>query len=286
MIEYQNFLKHILENGVKKEDRTGTGTISVFGYQMRFDLAKGFPLVTTKKMFLRGVIAELLWFIEGSTDERRLAEIQYGKNRREITDKTTIWTANANKQGVDLGYRNDDIVKELGSVYGQNWRCWLTPDGERVDQLLELIEDIKKNPDSRRLILSAWNPGTLNKAALPPCHTLFQFYVVNGKLSCQLYQRSADAFLGVPFNIASYALLTMMIADICGLKYGEFVHTFGDAHIYLNHLDQVKEQISRKPYESPKMWLQKRDSILDYRMEDFVLEDYKSHDAIKAEMAV
>ena len=311
MKQYQDFLRHILENGVIKEDRTGTGTISTFGYQMRFDLSKGFPLLTTKKMATKAVISELLWFLEGSTDERRLAEIHYGLNRREIKDKKTIWTANADNQGVKLGYRNDDLVKELGPVYGKQWRKSTSTeyfdnvffedvdDGEEyyyedtfllkdnIDQIQNVIDEIKINPDSRRLIVSAWDVAEISRMALPPCHTMFQFYVINGRLSCQLYQRSADAFLGVPFNIASYALLTMMIAQVCDLEVGEFIHTFGDAHIYTNHIEQVKEQLNREPLELPTLKINPAiKNIDDFKMSDFELMNYSSHDAIKAEMAI
>ncbi len=287
MREYLDLLDHILKSGVKKEDRTGTGTTSVFGYQMRFDLSKGFPLVTTKKTFLKAIISELLWFIEGSTDERRLAEINFSDKRENLVDKKTVWTANADAQGKNLGYVNTNTIKELGPVYGAQWRSWKNSDGKSIDQLSELIDQIKTNPDSRRLILSAWNVGELEKMALPPCHTFFQFYVANGKLSCQLYQRSADVFLGVPFNIASYALLTMMIAQVCDLEVGDFVHTFGDAHIYSNHMEQVKLQLSRKPFSLPKMKINANiKNIEDFKMNDFELLGYESHESIKAVMAV
>ncbi len=282
MKQYHELLEKILKYGVKKEDRTGTGTISLFGPQMEFDLTEGFPLLTTKKMATKAIISELLWFLEGSTDERRLAEILYGKDRRELVGKNTIWTANADKQGVALGYKNNELIKELGPVYGYNWRNW---DG--VDQIKEIIKQIKETPDSRRIILSAWNVPKLDEMALPPCHMMFQFNVRDGYLDCKMYQRSADTFLGVPFNIASYALLTMMIAKSCDLKPGRFIHTFGDAHIYLNHLEQVKEQLSRDYNKYPlcKMEFPKKD-IFDYKMEDFVLVGYESFDAIKAPMAV
>jgi len=287
MKQYLDLLDHILKKGAKKEDRTGTGTTSVFGYQMRFDLNDGFPMVTTKKTFLKAIISELLWFIEGSTDERRLAEIHFSDKAENLIGKNTVWTANADAQGKDLGYINTDTIKELGPVYGAQWRSWKGTDGNSIDQLSELINQIKTNPDSRRLILSAWNVSELEKMALPPCHTFFQFYVANGKLSCQLYQRSADAFLGVPFNIASYALLTMMIAQVCDLELGDFVHTFGDAHIYSNHYDQVNLQLSREPFTIPKMKI-KSDikNIEDFKMEDFELVGYESHETIKAKMAV
>ncbi len=250
MKQYLDLLQHILDNGIKKEDRTGTGTSSVFGYQMRFDLSEGFPLVTTKKTHLKAIISELLWFIEGSTDERRLAEIHFDDKRENLIDKKTVWTANANKQGKDLGYINTDTIKELGPVYGSQWRSWEGANGKKVDQLADVINQIKTNPDSRRIILNAWNAAEIENMALPPCHTFFQFYVTNNKLSCQLYQRSADVFLGVPFNIASYALLTMMIAQVCKLEVGDFVHTFGDVHIYSNHMEQVKLQLTRTPYKN------------------------------------
>lgn len=285
MKTYQKFLEDILKYGEEKKDRTGVGTISLFGPQMEFNLQEGFPLLTTKKMATKAIISELLWFIEGSTDERRLAEILYGDKRENLIGKNTIWTANADNQGKSLGYVNTDLEKELGPVYGFNWRRW-EKDGKVYDQLKELIEDIKWNPDSRRLILSAWNVPEINKMALPPCHVMFQFYVRGDYLDCKLYQRSADAFLGVPFNIASYALLTMMVADVCGLKAGRFIHTFGDAHIYKNHILQVKEQLSRTPFSLPKLKINHQESIEDYTMSDFTLEDYKSHDSIKAEMAI
>ncbi|MGB5792329.1 thymidylate synthase [Poseidonibacter sp.] len=287
MKQYLDLLDHILSKGVKKEDRTGTGTTSVFGYQMRFDLNEGFPLVTTKKTHLKAIISELLWFIEGSTDERRLAELHFGDKASNLIGKKTVWTANADAQGKDLGYINTDTQKELGPVYGAQWRSWMGTDGKAIDQLAELIEQIKTNPDSRRLILSAWNVGELEKMALPPCHTFFQFYVAEGKLSCQLYQRSADSFLGVPFNIASYALLTMMIAQVCDLELGDFVHTFGDAHIYSNHETQVKLQLTREPLALPTMKINPDiKNIEDFKMEDFELIGYESHEAIKGQMAV
>ncbi|WP_404318816.1 thymidylate synthase [Malaciobacter canalis] len=287
MKQYLDLLQHILDKGIKKEDRTGTGTTSVFGYQMRFDLSEGFPLVTTKKTHLKAIISELLWFIEGSTDERRLAEIHFDDKRENLIDKKTVWTANANKQGKDLGYINTDTIKELGPVYGSQWRSWEGANGKKVDQLADVINQIKTNPDSRRIILNAWNAAEIENMALPPCHTFFQFYVANNKLSCQLYQRSADVFLGVPFNIASYALLTMMIAQVCELKVGDFVHTFGDAHIYSNHMEQVKLQLTRTPYEKPEMKINKDiKNINDFKMSDFELVNYKCHEAIKGEMAV
>ena len=264
MQQYLNLLQHITDNGVYKSDRTGTGTQSCFGYQMRFDLQQGFPLVTTKKVHLRSIIHELLWFLKGETN------IQYLKE-----NSVSIWDEWADENG------------ELGPVYGKQWRSWEGKDGKVVDQITGLIEQIKTNPDSRRLIVSAWNVTDLPEMALMPCHTLFQFYVANGKLSCQLYQRSADVFLGVPFNIASYALLTMMIAQVCDLEPGDFVHTFGDVHIYSNHFEQVTLQLSRLPYPSPTMKLNPAvKNIFDFKFEDFTLENYQSHPAIKAPVAV
>lgn len=264
MQQYHQLLQHILEHGVYKSDRTGTGTLSVFGYQMRFNLAEGFPLVTTKKVHLKSIIYELLWFLRGDTNIAYLKE-----------NGVTIWDEWADANG------------ELGPVYGKQWRSWEGANGVVVDQIKELIEQIKTNPDSRRLIVSAWNVADLPKMALMPCHTLFQFYVANGKLSCQLYQRSADVFLGVPFNIASYALLTLMIAQVCRLQPGEFIHTFGDAHIYSNHMEQVKLQLSREPYPLPVMKLNPEvTDIFSFRYEDFTLENYQCHPAIKAPVAV
>jgi len=262
--QYLDLMRHIRKHGVARDDRTGTGTLSVFGHQMRFDLNAGFPLVTTKKVFLKGIIHELLWFVAGSTNVRYLQD-----------HDVHIWDDWADDQG------------ELGPVYGSQWRSWPSPDGSTIDQIGRVIEQIKTNPNSRRLIVSAWNVAEVEQMALPPCHMLFQFYVANGKLSCQLYQRSADVFLGVPFNIASYALLTMMIAQVTGLKPGEFVHTLGDAHLYLNHLEQADEQLTRTPYPLPRMELNPavRD-ILDFKYEDFKLLDYRCHPAIKAPIAV
>ncbi|WP_025869430.1 thymidylate synthase [Methylobacillus glycogenes] len=261
---YHDLVRHVLEHGHKKEDRTGTGTLSVFGYQMRFNLAEGFPLLTTKKVHLKSIIHELLWFLQGSTN------IDYLKQHG-----VTIWDEWADAQG------------NLGPVYGYQWRNWPKPDGSHIDQITQVVESIKRNPDSRRLIVSAWNVADIEQMKLPPCHAFFQFYVADGKLSCQLYQRSADIFLGVPFNIASYALLTMMVAQVCGLKLGDFVHTLGDAHIYLNHLDQVNEQLSRTPYPLPSMHLNPEvQDIFGFRFEDFTLENYQSHPAIKAPVAV
>lgn len=264
MQQYLNLLQHILDNGLEKSDRTGTGTLSCFGYQMRFDLQKGFPLVTTKKLHLKSIIHELLWFLKGETNIRYLKE-----------NNVRIWDEWADENG------------DLGPVYGKQWRSWEGKDGKIIDQVSDLIAQIKKNPDSRRLIISAWNVADLPEMALMPCHTLFQFYVAEKKLSCQLYQRSADVFLGVPFNIASYALLTMMVAQVCDLEPGEFIHTFGDVHIYNNHLEQVKLQLSRGPFPLPTMKLNPEvKNIFDFRFEDFKLENYQSHPAIKAPVAV
>lgn len=264
MQQYLNLLQHILDNGVKKEDRTGTGTISCFGYQMRFDLNEGFPLVTTKRLHLRSIIHELLWFLKGETNIAYLKE-----------NGVSIWDEWADEKG------------ELGPVYGKQWRSWTGANGETIDQISDVISQIKRNPDSRRLIVSAWNVAELPKMALMPCHALFQFYVADRKLSCQLYQRSADVFLGVPFNIASYALLTMMIAQVCDLELGEFIHTFGDVHIYSNHMDQVNLQLSRKPFPLPTMKLNPEvKNIFDFKFEDFTLENYQFHPAIKAPVAV
>ena len=286
MKQYLDSLKYILENGEDVDDRTGVGTRSVFGYQMRFNLQEGFPAVTTKRLAWRAVVGELLWFLEGSTDERRLAEITHGIDRRKCGEKKTIWTANADKQGVELGYRNDDIVKELGPVYGSQWRNF---NGDGVDQIEWLIGEIKNNPDSRRLIMSAWNPNQIDQMALPPCHTMAQFRVINGRLSCQLYQRSADMFLGVPFNIASYSLLTHMLAHICELKVGEFVWTGGDCHIYQNHFEQVNEQIQREPQKHPYLFMPPfcdLETLLKTRVSDYKLTGYEPMDSIKAPMAV
>jgi len=264
MKQYLDLLRHIRENGVMKEDRTGTGTQSVFGYQMRFNLEDGFPLLTTEKVHLKSIIHELLWFIAGDTN------IKYLKD-----NGVSIWDEWADENG------------DLGPVYGHQWRSWPAPDGRTIDQLSMIIDMIRHNPDSRRILVSAWNPGEVDKMALPPCHCLFQFYVAEGKLSCQLYQRSADVFLGVPFNIASYALLTMMIAQSCGLKPGEFVHTTGDTHIYRNHFEQVALQLSREPRPLPKMILNPEvKSVFDFKYEDFTLEGYDPWPAIKAPVAV
>ena len=264
MKQYLDLLRHIRANGVMKEDRTGTGTQSVFGYQMRFDLSEGFPLLTTKKVHLKSIIYELLWFIAGDTNVKYLQD--HG---------VTIWDEWADENG------------DLGPVYGHQWRSWPAPDGRTIDQISMVIDTIRRNPDSRRMLVTAWNPAEVDKMALPPCHCLFQFYVADGKLSCQLYQRSADVFLGVPFNIASYALLTMMIAQVCGLKPGEFVHTTGDTHIYRNHFEQVATQLSREPRSLPRMRLNPEvKSLFDFKYEDFTLEGYDPWPAIKAPVAV
>jgi thymidylate synthase len=264
MQQYLGLLKHILDNGVHKTDRTGTGTQSVFGYQVRFDLQNGFPLVTTKKVHMKSIIHELLWFLQGETNIAYLKE-----------NGVRIWDEWADENG------------ELGPVYGKQWRSWEGKDGKVVDQISDLVAQIKKSPDSRRLIVNAWNVADLPEMALMPCHTMFQFYVANGKLSCQLYQRSADVFLGVPFNIASYALLTMMIAQVCDLEPGEFIHTFGDVHIYNNHMEQVNLQLSREPFPLPTMKLNPaKKNIFDFKFEDFTLENYQSHPPIKAPVAV
>jgi thymidylate synthase len=284
MKTYLNALGHILANGKVKEDRTGTGTKGVFGYQMHFDLEKGFPAVTTKTLAWKSVVSELLWLLEGSTDERRLAEIRYGEPREELIGKTTIWTANADNQGKAMGYENTDTVKELGPVYGKQWR-----DCDGIDQIAEIIAQIKADPDSRRIILDSWNVSEICQMALPPCHTLAQFYVAEGKLSCQLYQRSADMFLGVPFNIASYSLLTHILASITGLKVGEFVWTGGDCHIYNNHMPQVLQQMSRKPAKAPILTMPEFSSlqdVLNSSIEDYALVNYAPLPTIKAEMAV
>lgn len=285
MKQYHDLLEDILEYGEDVNDRTGTGTRSIFGYQMKFNLQDGFPAITTKKLAWKAVVGELLWFLEGSTDERRLAELTYGKDRTMLIDKNTIWTANADKQGVALGYDNTPAYKELGPVYGAQWRNF-----NGIDQISWLINEIKTNPDSRRLILSAWNASEIENMALPPCHVMAQFRVYNGKLSCQMYQRSADVFLGVPFNIASYSLLTHIIARECNLEVGDFVHTIGDAHIYKDHFDQVKQQLSRKEYPLPQLVIESEfDLKTRYNSTDskmFTLTNYLSHDTIRASMAV
>jgi thymidylate synthase len=264
MQQYLDLMRHVRDNGLRRTDRTGTGTISVFGYQMRFDLSEGFPVVTTKKLHLRSIIHELLWFLKGDTNIRYLKE-----------NGVSIWDEWADENG------------DLGPVYGSQWRSWPAPNGQKIDQISNVIEQIHTNPDSRRLIVSAWNPAEVDNMALPPCHSLFQFYVSDGKLSCQLYQRSADILLGVPFNIASYALLTLMIAQVCDLEAGDFIHTFGDAHLYLNHLEQVDLQLSREPYPLPTMTLNPDiRSVFDFTYDDITLNDYQSHPAIKAPIAV
>ena len=264
MRQYLDLMRHILEHGNRKQDRTGTGTLSVFGPQLRFDLQAGFPLLTTKKVHLKSIIHELLWFLKGETNTRYLKE-----------NGVSIWDEWADENG------------ELGPVYGYQWRSWPAPDGRHIDQISKVIDDIKSNPNSRRLIVSAWNVADLDKMALLPCHAFFQFYVADGKLSCQLYQRSADLFLGVPFNVASYALLTLMVAQVCGLKPGEFVHALGDTHLYLNHLDQAREQLTREPRRLPVMKLNHAiRNIFDFNYEDFTLEAYDPHPAIRAPVAV
>ncbi len=264
MKQYLDLMRHVRDHGVVKEDRTGTGTRSVFGYQMRFDLAEGFPVVTTKKLHLKSIIHELLWFLSGDTNIKYLSE-----------NGVRIWDEWADENG------------DLGPVYGSQWRSWPTPEGQHIDQISQLIEQIKTNPDSRRLIVSAWNVACVDSMALPPCHTLFQFYVAEGKLSCQLYQRSADIFLGVPFNIASYALLTLMVAQVTSLQPGEFIHTFGDAHLYSNHLEQANLQLQREPHSLPRMKLNPEvKSIFDFKFEDFELTDYLAHPHIAAPVAV
>jgi thymidylate synthase len=264
MKQYLELMRHVRDHGVRKDDRTGTGTLSIFGWQMRFDLSEGFPAVTTKKLHLRSIIHELLWFIAGDTN------IQYLKDHG-----VSIWDEWADENG------------DLGPVYGYQWRCWPSPDGKAIDQLANVLDSIKRNPDSRRHIVSAWNPAEVDDMALPPCHTMFQFYVAEGRLSCQLYQRSADIFLGVPFNIASYALLTHMVAQVCGLKPGDFVHTFGDAHLYLNHLEQADEQLSRQPLPPPRLELNPQiDDLFAFTYDDIRLVDYRRHPGIKAPIAV
>jgi thymidylate synthase len=295
MKQYHDALEHILNTGEDVSDRTGVGTRTVFGYQMRFNLQDGFPAVTTKRLAWRAVVGELLWFLEGSTDERRLAEITFEADKTELVGRTTIWTANADAQGKDLGYINNDFRKGLGPVYGWQWRNfgssrWMRDsDDFGADQIAWLINEIKNNPDSRRLILSAWNPNQIDLMALPPCHTLAQFRVMNGRLSCQLYQRSADMFLGVPFNIASYSLLTHMLAQICGLSVGEFVWTGGDCHIYNNHFDQVREQITREPRALPHLLMpvfNNLEELLETSTSEYKLIGYDPMPSIKAPMAV
>ena len=287
MKAYLDLLQYILKNGDEKDDRTNTGTISSFGHQLNFDLEEGFPAMTTKSLAWKGVVSELLWFLEGSDDERRLAEIRFNKDRSKLADLnkySTIWTDNADKQGKDLGYENNDFKKILGPVYGVQWRDW-----SGKDQIHDLIEGLKNNPDSRRHILSAWNVGEIEKMALPPCHVMSQFYINKGTISCHMYQRSADMFLGVPFNIASYALLLSIVAEVLNLKPKRFIHSFGDAHIYKNSIDQVKEQLKRTPKRLPKLIIPSLESINDLKscnINDFVLEGYDPHPPIKAEMAV
>ena len=287
MKAYIDLLRLILEKGDEKDDRTNIGTISSFGHQLEFDLEEGFPAVTTKSLAWKGVVSELLWFLEGSDDERRLAEIRFQKNREELTDLdkfSTIWTDNAENQGKALGYDNNQTKKILGPVYGVQWRNWTG-----IDQIKELLTNIKENPNSRRHILSAWNVGELDKMALPPCHVMSQFYINGKEISCHMYQRSADMFLGVPFNIASYALLLSIFAKILGLKPRRFIHSFGDAHIYKNSIEQVKEQISRSPKPLPTLKIPNIESLDDlksYGVNDFILDGYEHHPPIKAKMAI
>jgi thymidylate synthase len=288
MKQYIDALKFILENGKDRDDRTGVGTRGVFGYQMRFDLRESFPAVTTKKLAWKSVVSELLWMLEGSSDERRLAEIHYGKPREELVGKTTIWTANADKQAKELGYVNTDTEKDLGPVYGHQWRKWDAQLGY-VDQIAEVLENMYYNPNSRRHIVSAWNADKVNVMALPPCHTLFQFHIENGELSCQLYQRSADMFLGVPFNIASYSLLTHMMAQLLKLKVGEFVWTGGDCHIYKNHFEQVKLQVTREPRPGPTLEIPaftNLEELVNTKPDQYKLLNYNPMDSIPAPMAV
>jgi thymidylate synthase len=283
---YLNSLQEILETGQDVSDRTGVGTRSIFGHTLRFDLKKGFPAVTTKKLAWKSVVGELLWFLEGSEDERRLAEITFEENRKNLVGKKTIWTANADNQGVKLGYTNTDTEKLLGPVYGAQWRDF---SDSNFDQIEMVINQIKNDPDSRRIILSAWNPVALEFQALPPCHVMCQFRVINGKLSCQMYQRSADMFLGVPFNIASYSLLTHMLAQICGLEVGEFIWVGGDCHIYQNHMEQVKEQITRVPMASPTLVMPEfstLEELLKTKPSQYILDDYNPMPSIPAPMAV
>jgi len=305
MKQYLGLLRDIRDNGVKKSDRTGTGTMSVFGRQLRFDLAEGFPALTTKKVFMRGIIHELIWFLQGSTNIKYLVDNDVHiwddwpyraylmKQGRKVPVPNSEEWNNGIKEFTERIKKDSDFAKwhgELGPVYGYQWRSWPTPDGRHIDQISKVIEQIKKSPDSRRLIVSAWNVSDIDEMAisgLPPCHLLFQFYVADGKLSCQLYQRSADTFLGVPFNIASYSLLTMMIAQVAGLKPGEFVHTLGDTHLYLNHLKQVDLQLSRRPRPLPKMWINPEvKSIFEFTIDDFRLDDYDPHPSIYAPISV
>lgn len=293
MKQYLEALQYILDTGNDVNNRTGVGTRTVFGYQMRFNLQDGFPAVTTKRLAWRSVVGELLWFLEGSVDERRLAEITFEKNRNELMNKSTIWTANADNQGKELDYVNTEFTKILGPVYGHQWRDFGAPVNDLLslgtDQIKLIINEIKTNPDSRRIILSAWSPNQIEAMALPPCHTLAQFRVINGRLSCQLYQRSADMFLGVPFNIASYSLLTHMLAQICGLDVGEFIWTGGDCHIYQNHMDQVNQQLYRKPHDLPRIEMPEfrtLEELLQTKPSDYLLLGYDPMDSIKAPMAV
>jgi len=278
MKTYLDELQYILDNGVLRSDRTGTGTLSVFGRQMRFNLQDGFPLVTTKKMLWGSIVSELLWFLEGSTDERRLAEIRYEKPRVELENKTTIWTANAQ---ADYWKPKAKYDGDLGAIYSKQWRRWRNSFGQEIDQIQSLIDGIKNDPNSRRHIVVAYNPGELNQMALPPCHAMFQMYVADGKLSCMMTQRSADLPIGVPFNIASYALLTHMIAQVCDLNVGELILSFGDIHIYANQIEQVKEQLTREPYPLPNLWLNPEiKSIDNFKMCDIKILNYQSHPAI------
>ena len=286
--QYLSALEHIFKEGKDRKDRTGIGTRGIFGHQLRFDLRNSFPAVTTKKLAWRSVVSELLWFLEGETDERRLAEIHYGQSREELKEKKTIWTANADKQGKELGYKNTETIKELGPVYGNQWRSWKGKD-KNVDQIKDVLKSLSQDPYSRRHIVSAWNTGEVHKMALPPCHTMFQFHVQGGELSCQMYQRSADMFLGVPFNIASYSLLTCIMAQLLNMTPGDFVWTGGDCHIYQNHFDQVREQIKRSPKPLPTISMPKFNTISDVVManpKDFKLNDYDPMESIKAPMAV
>ena len=286
--QYLSALEHIFKEGKDRKDRTGIGTRGIFGHQLRFDLRNNFPAVTTKKLAWRSVVSELLWFLEGETDERRLAEIHYGQSREELKEKKTIWTANADKQGKELGYKNTETIKELGPVYGNQWRSWKGKD-KNVDQIKDVLKSLSQDPYSRRHIVSAWNTGEVHKMALPPCHTMFQFHVQGGELSCQMYQRSADMFLGVPFNIASYSLLTCIMAQLLNMTPGDFVWTGGDCHIYQNHFDQVREQIKRSPKPLPTISMPKFNTISDVIMaspKDFKLNDYDPMESIKAPMAV
>ena len=299
--QYTKLVEDILATGERVPNRTGIDTLSLFGYQMRFNLNEGFPALTTKKLAWKSVVAELLWFLEGSDDERRLAEITYGRPRAEIVDRTTIWTANADAQGVQLGYYNGDDAKRLGPIYGVQWRSWTTPyydDGDlRIavrDQIQEVLRALRTNPDDRRIILSAWNAGELDQMALPPCHCFAQFRVYNGRLHCLMYQRSCDVGLGVPFNIASYALLTHILAREVGLGVGDFVHTLGDAHIYVNHIDALKGQIALEPFPLPKLIVDENFSLTETLLGNtpldaakaFKLEGYQHHETVKMDMAV